>query len=203
MSDYDFASAGKTLITAGVKTVLSGRKAAGPTAAAILAADNSDTAMLALFNGCRGEYLAARRDGAKTKATDLGKAWKLVKDSLAYHLDNAGYRATWPNWASGDGSCELLTKADAKDMAKAKAAARAEADAAALAQYETDRAAAETTALREKGPADLAADLANIIRTWSDNTAEHAAVLSILSESFAAASKPAASKPAASEPAAA
>lgn len=195
MSDLSiFTDSGKTLIASGLKSVLSGRKAAGPCAAAIIAAENPAAAMTAFFQGCRGEYLAAKRDGAKVKSTDLGKAWKLVRDAMSYHFGNAGFRATWPNWASGEGSATLMTKKEAAEAAKTAAIARNDADAAALAQYENDRSAAETAALREKGPTDLATDLAAVIRAWSDSTADHMAVFSSLASALGFADKVPAAK---------
>jgi hypothetical protein len=202
------------LMASSTRSIEAARKSSAAIVADIISDPDSASAMEAFFKGARGSYLAFRREGAKLKATTQGKAWKLLREAMDHHFANAGFKATWPNWASGDGAATLTTKADASAKAKADASARAERDAAQLAEHEAEQATAELTALRELGPTDLALSLASTLSAWSDNAemvrqalAElagfyHLALMDLGDMAKPAAAKPAAAKPAAAKPAA-
>jgi hypothetical protein len=196
------------LMASSTRSIEQARKGSSAIVSEIISDPDSAGAMEAFFKGARGSYLAFRRDGAKLKATTQGKAWKLLREAMDHHFANAGFKATWPNWASGDGAATLATKADASAKAKADASARAERDAAQLAEHETEQATAELAALRELGPADLALSLASTLSQWSNDPGmvrqaltELAGIYHLALVDLGDMAKPAVSKPAVSKPA--
>lgn len=187
---YDFASAARDQLTKAVTDLLGARRRAQQTALAVISSSDPSAAMATFFASARGEYLASRRDGRKSEATLQGKAWNTVKSAMAYHFDAKGYRASWPNWASGEGSCRIDTKADAREIAKGAKADRDARDAEQLAQFQSDRAAAELAELRGLTPAQLADRLTGLVRTWSDDATQQQTAIRLLTNAFKSGRKP-------------
>lgn len=157
-------------------------KRAAPIVESILSSnDSAETARL-VFLRARGPYLMAKKSGAKEKASALGRAWNRSKTLLDHHAKQGGYKIQWPNWATGEGDVTVTALDVARAAEKAKKIARDAADAEAIALSEADAQVARITEIRKLGPADLADQLAETIRTWGGNPAD---VLAILTERFA------------------
>ena len=157
-------------------------KRAKPLADAISEAADTERSALAhqAFLAARGEVIAAKIANAKDRARALSKAWHRVTDALRYHLQKADLSVKFPNLASGEGDTIVQTTAEAGIARKVKKADREEADAQALEAFQAERAQAELDALRAMSPEDLTAQIVAMLQAWSDNSAMHRSVMTMV-----------------------
>jgi hypothetical protein len=144
-----------------------------PLAEAILNSSESlmsDTAD-EIFSACRGEYLAAKRDGKSAHMRVISAAWNRISTGIRSHLADAGYSISFPNLRSGNGETQVITKQEASDARKSAKAEQAERDAADLATAAAQQQQQQIDALLALTPNELVANLNATLQTWAQDDA--------------------------------
>lgn len=162
-------------------------------AATIIACDDVADAMGVFFEQSQQPYLAAKASKAKAKATVMGSAWKRLREAMHYHFDQAGLVEKWPNWASGNGSCSVETKADVAADNKTKRETKAEREALALAAEQQAEQDAEIKRLQALDVDGLALELTSAIQV---SGLDASLVLDKMASLLIESTKPAKAKPA-------
>ena len=117
-------------------------------AVAIASATDPSLAASECFDSVRGAYVVARTEGRKADATSIGKGWNRIKAALRHHLKADGLVVDFPDLRTGEGAATVQTSSEAKDARTVKKEEQDARDNAARAKYASDKAKAESDALR-------------------------------------------------------
>lgn len=173
-NEHEFASlAGVELIGKAERQMGTLQTAAKPFVTALLALDSSEQgdAARAFFVAARGSYVSAKMTGAKEKATRMGRGWNNLRAAIAYHLGQEGLVANWPNWSTGVGDCQILSKEEHKGKKEEEKAAREAADQEALAANLQQQTMEKLGALKELGPDDVRKEIEAMLKAWGGDIA--------------------------------
>ena len=190
-TEFKFAQAGVDLIGKAEGQTATLQNAAKPFVQALLALDHAEQAGAAntFFLAARGEYVMLKNSGAKERATRMGKGWNNLRSAITYHLGTAGMVAIWPNWATGEGKVEIISKAEDKGRREEKKAENEARESEAIKAANDQRAALALAAIRELGPEDVALKIQELLDAWGG---DQTAVLVGLVKKYQAESKKAA-----------
>jgi hypothetical protein len=175
------AAATTSLMITARTSVSQTRVSAKAVAEMVLSAADSDKAAKEFFLTCRADYATAKGKKDATTMKVESAAYNQAVSAVRYHLREAGWTISMPNFRTGLGDAVLMTVKDANQAAKDKAAAEAEADAEARAKRgPAAEAEVSMERIREMGPQDVADQIVQILTVWSDKDADHKAVLKVL-----------------------
>ena len=166
---FNLASAVDACLALALKQDESLSAKAKPIAQAIASMANGDArdhALTVVFERFYAPRVSAKRTGNANRAREIGRAFNRFRTLIGYHLKAAGLAAQWPNIASGDGEATIRTLAEAKADAEEKRAATEERENQAIAEAEARNTAEKLAALRELGPADIAAQINAMVSAW-------------------------------------